>query len=871
MDNDDDVVFMGLGGNLKPHPSIQSSLGVRRQRKRGNSSSMLDSQTFQEYFDAVIWRKLPQDKKNGVYCLDSLFFNMYYNKKDKASLLNLIKKKDIFSNKYIIVPIVMWGHWSVLVLCHFGEELEDKAPSMLLLDSMQSANNGLQAEIRKHNVHKESCFVLMIRFVFDLCTLKKGEISIQTINKIPLLVPKVPQQRGSVECGWYCLLFIKLFIENAPEEFKVDGFPYFIIKNDCLMLNMGAVEMVLQMNMDWFSLEEFEEFRKVLCDKKVDVVPNFGQKEMRPDLGVSDVIIDDYVKVICTDGGDGMVIEDDEQNINEANIVSLEPEKQLEIPLVEAENPSVIGKQPFQQSEIPSNDIKKENQFPEIPSQTVCNEECMDEQNNRDEELNNGDGFVDSNCELSDNDALCDVLVEAKLRNFDENASQEAQELGQERRVDDCYSINAHKKTYERINNPTNGQNNWPKSVKLELQAPAKLKVPGHPNGKRRRETGENDYMNSEGEVQRIKGAVLSQRYHCSNCGKIGHNKRKCNEKPAANQGEKSENVTSSHSMKRCQSYRELGHNKRSCKNGLKDDTTIQAADLLPNQSAEPEKEANPTSPREAQMQPHSSLPIEDASTRNQIVSNTKKTREPVPKVRTVLAQINKEEQHRSLARTEERSSGAASSLWATRNGGPRTLEISSAAAELHSITAAKECRSQEEVVVDLELVYFLSKARREHVAAVGAGRKRSCSNLVAYTRQLRPPVGSKMFLHLGHLPPAQTSSRLQNITPPGPSSSSPTTDGSAPSAGPEPLGPTSSPVSDGHSPVTAPTDLATLGPSSSPVPKVFSPYIGPAHLGPPSSPATHGSPPHNPTASSLLPGLAISSASPMAPSRPLL
>lgn len=41
------------------------------------------------------------------------------------------------------------GHWSVLVLCHFGEELEDKAPSMLLLDSMQSANNGLQAEIRK--------------------------------------------------------------------------------------------------------------------------------------------------------------------------------------------------------------------------------------------------------------------------------------------------------------------------------------------------------------------------------------------------------------------------------------------------------------------------------------------------------------------------------------------------------------------------------------------------------------------------------------------------------------------------------------------------------------------------------------------------
>lgn len=64
--------------------------------------------------------------------------------------------------------------------------------------------------------------------------------------------------------------------------------------------------------------------------------------------------------------------------------------------------------------------------------------------------------------------------------------------------IDEFYSISSYKKAYKPIINPTNGLNNWPKSNKPELQAPAKLKLPGHPKGKRRPELGEKGYMNSE-------------------------------------------------------------------------------------------------------------------------------------------------------------------------------------------------------------------------------------------------------------------------------------------------------------------------------------------------------------------------------------
>ncbi|KAL0428888.1 UNVERIFIED_CONTAM: hypothetical protein Sradi_0514800 [Sesamum radiatum] len=94
---------------------------------------------------------------------------------------------------------------------------------MLLLDSLQKANSKqLEPGIRRAAREKD------------------------LISKIPLLIPKVPQQRHGEECGLFVLYYINLFLEMAPDNFSFSmGYPDF-------------------MKEDWFTYEEVESFAKGL-------------------------------------------------------------------------------------------------------------------------------------------------------------------------------------------------------------------------------------------------------------------------------------------------------------------------------------------------------------------------------------------------------------------------------------------------------------------------------------------------------------------------------------------------------------------------------------------------------------------------------
>lgn len=39
---------------------------------------------------------------------------------------------------------------------------------------------------------------------------------------------QVPQQRNDEECGNFVLYFINLFMESAPPNFSMEGYPYFV-------------------------------------------------------------------------------------------------------------------------------------------------------------------------------------------------------------------------------------------------------------------------------------------------------------------------------------------------------------------------------------------------------------------------------------------------------------------------------------------------------------------------------------------------------------------------------------------------------------------------------------------------------------------
>ncbi|KAL0012035.1 hypothetical protein SO802_007143 [Lithocarpus litseifolius] len=123
-------------------------------------------------------------------------------------------------------------HWSLLIFCRFGEstKLETRTPCMLLLDSLEKANpRQLKPDIRK--------------FVLDIYKEEGRLESKDPIYQIPLLVPKVPQQRNGEECGSFVLYFINLFMESAPEDFSTQYFPYFMKDN-------------------WFAPEGWKNFRE---------------------------------------------------------------------------------------------------------------------------------------------------------------------------------------------------------------------------------------------------------------------------------------------------------------------------------------------------------------------------------------------------------------------------------------------------------------------------------------------------------------------------------------------------------------------------------------------------------------------------------
>ncbi|KAJ6892941.1 ubiquitin-like-specific protease 2B [Populus alba x Populus x berolinensis] len=164
---------------------------------------------------ANLWKSFSEDKKMSFAYLDSLWFTMYTDASSGVKVLEWIKRKHIFSKKYVLVPIVRWCHWSLLIFCHFGESLlsENITPCMLLLDSLEMASpKRLEPDIRKcHN------------------------------------------REMVVECGNYVLYFINLFVQDAPENFHMEGYPYFMKDN-------------------WFSPEGLEHFCEKLESLESDIL-----------------------------------------------------------------------------------------------------------------------------------------------------------------------------------------------------------------------------------------------------------------------------------------------------------------------------------------------------------------------------------------------------------------------------------------------------------------------------------------------------------------------------------------------------------------------------------------------------------------------
>ncbi|KAF7040107.1 hypothetical protein CFC21_050030 [Triticum aestivum] len=148
--------------SLPPKKSNHSTYNLRDKTSKG----MLDDEIFELYMEDL-WTGLDPEKKSDYAYLDSL-----------------------------------WGHWSLLVLCNFGDTNylgTPKGPRMLLLDSLRTTQpKRLPSVINS--------------FITDILKTEEREDIGQFTNQVHLEFPEVPRQSGS-DCGIYVLYFIYCFLK----------------------------------------------------------------------------------------------------------------------------------------------------------------------------------------------------------------------------------------------------------------------------------------------------------------------------------------------------------------------------------------------------------------------------------------------------------------------------------------------------------------------------------------------------------------------------------------------------------------------------------------------------------------------------------
>ncbi|KAE8776082.1 Ubiquitin-like-specific protease 2 [Hordeum vulgare] len=206
LDEEDECKSKRSRASIRRAPKMPgSSNRIASSRRDKENQDKLDTRIFDLYMEDL-WKRTDEDQKNAYAYLDPLWFNSYVNggNEQKSRILRWTKKLKIFSRKYVFVPIVLWGHWNLLVLCHFDEtDCSDakKGPRMLLLDSLNTTDpKRLGPDIRG-----------FIRGIYEI---EERKESAHFIEKIRLEFPKVPQQNGE-ECGIYVLYFINCFLQNG--------------------------------------------------------------------------------------------------------------------------------------------------------------------------------------------------------------------------------------------------------------------------------------------------------------------------------------------------------------------------------------------------------------------------------------------------------------------------------------------------------------------------------------------------------------------------------------------------------------------------------------------------------------------------------
>ncbi|KAL2498053.1 putative ubiquitin-like-specific protease 2B [Abeliophyllum distichum] len=184
--------------------------------------------TIIDFYIKYLKNKQKPEERFRFHFFNSFFFRKMANMdKDPSSAFDgkaafqrvrkWTRKVNLLEKDFIFIPINYHYHWSLIVICYFGEvakyEETDKSvrvPCILHMDSIRGSHAGLNDLMQSYlweewkERQTEACEDLHAKF-----------------RNLKFVSLELPQQQNSYDCGLFLLHYVELFLEEVPVKFSI--------------------------------------------------------------------------------------------------------------------------------------------------------------------------------------------------------------------------------------------------------------------------------------------------------------------------------------------------------------------------------------------------------------------------------------------------------------------------------------------------------------------------------------------------------------------------------------------------------------------------------------------------------------------------
>ncbi|GER47790.1 sentrin-specific protease [Striga asiatica] len=171
------------------------------------------------FFNSFFFRKLADMDKDPSSAFDG-----------KAAFQRVRKwtrKINLLEKDFIFIPVNYNYHWSLIVICYFGEVSSYEGKILLILDCIENGKT-LRVPCILHMDSLRGTHAglkdLLQSYLWEEWKERQKETSedmCSSFRNLKFLPLELPQQPNSYDCGLFLLHYVELFLEEVPDNFSV--------------------------------------------------------------------------------------------------------------------------------------------------------------------------------------------------------------------------------------------------------------------------------------------------------------------------------------------------------------------------------------------------------------------------------------------------------------------------------------------------------------------------------------------------------------------------------------------------------------------------------------------------------------------------